>query len=75
MLFSLAVKNGPLEYLYPGVPFEPSRFPDLWWPIMVASAVLLVGTVILYNVRVRQLHRDLLLARGQQQQCRCTGKK
>jgi hypothetical protein len=54
------VKQGPLEYLYTagtGVPFNSKNFPDLWVPIMVAAGVLLIGTVILYNVRTRQLHR------------------
>ena len=57
MLTFLAVKNGVLEYLYPGVPFTSKNFPELWVPIMVAAGVLLVGTVVLYNIRVRQLHR------------------
>lgn len=57
MLSSVAVKKGPLEYLYPGVPFNSGNFPDLWTPIMLASFILLIGTIVLYNVRVRQLHR------------------
>jgi len=51
------VKNGPLDYIYPGVAFNSKNFPDLWVPIMVAAGVFLVGTIILYNVRSRQLHR------------------
>ena len=47
----------PNEYLIPGVQFNPRYFPDIFTPIWVASAVLLVLTVVLYNVRVRQLHR------------------
>ena len=57
MLTFPAVKLGPLEYLYPGVPFTDKNFPDLWWPIMIAAGVFLIVTVVLYNVRVRQLHR------------------
>ena len=56
MLSSIAVKVGVLEY-FGRVAFTPKNFPDLWWPIMAASAVLLVGAVVLYNVRSRQLHR------------------
>ena len=56
MLSSLAVKLGPLEYLGK-VEFSADKFPDLWFPIMAAAAVLLVGQVVLYNVRSRQLHR------------------
>jgi len=51
------VKLGPLEYLIPGVPFNPHNFPDTYWPIMITAAIGLVGTIVLYNVRVRQLHR------------------
>lgn len=43
----------PWEYL-----FEPfSDFPSLYNQIFVASVVLLIATVIFYNVRTRQLHR------------------
>jgi phosphatidylserine synthase len=60
MLTFPAVKLGPLEYLYrdgKGVAFNSHNFPDLWVPLMIAAAVFLVGTIVLYNVRVRQLHR------------------
>lgn len=56
MLSSIAVKLGVLEY-FGRVAFNPRNFPDLWWPIMVASGVLFVGAIVLYNVRSRQLHR------------------
>lgn len=56
MLSSVAVKLGPLEY-FGRVPFNAGNFPELWPAIMVASAALLIGTIVLYNVRVRQLHR------------------
>ena len=55
MLTFLAVKLGILDYLG-RVPFNSKNFPDLWVPIMVAAGVLLVGQIVLYNVRVRQLH-------------------
>ena len=43
----------PWEYL-----FEPfGDFPSLYNQIFVASVVLLIATVIFYNVRTRQLHR------------------
>jgi hypothetical protein len=45
----------PWEYLF--VPFGPHTFPDLFTPVWVASLVLLVTLVILYNVRTRALHR------------------
>jgi len=57
MLTFPPVKLGPLEYLIPGVPFNPHNFPDTYWPIMITAAIGLVGTIVLYNVRVRQLHR------------------
>jgi hypothetical protein len=57
MLSFAAVKNGVLEYLYPGVAFNSKNFPDLFVPLMAVAAVLLVGQVVLYNVRSRQLHR------------------
>ena len=33
------------------------NFPDLFWPTVWASIAALVATVVLYNVRTRQLHR------------------
>ena len=45
----------PWEYL--NKQFNPDNFPDIFTPIWVASAILLVLTVVLYNVRSRQLHR------------------
>jgi phosphatidylserine synthase len=50
------VKNGPLDYLG-RVEFDSKNFPDIFAAIWVASLVLLVGQVVLYNVRTRQLHR------------------
>jgi small-conductance mechanosensitive channel len=46
----------PLDYLG-RVEFNQKEFPDIYWLIGVAAFVLFVVTVILYNVRSRQLHR------------------
>jgi hypothetical protein len=37
--------------------FAAQTFQDIFYPITVAAAILLIGTVILYNVQVRRLHR------------------
>ena len=37
--------------------FDKEHFSDIFDPIWIASLVLLIGTVVLYNVRSRQLHR------------------
>lgn len=47
----------PNQYLIPGLQFNATNFPDIFHPIWISATVLLVVTVILYNVRVRQLHR------------------
>jgi phosphatidylserine synthase len=52
----ICVHLGPLEYLG-RVAFTQENFPDIYLPIWVASLVFFIGTIILYNVRVRQLHR------------------
>jgi hypothetical protein len=49
------VTKRPWEYLFDA--FNQQNFPDLYAPIWISSAVLLVTLVILYNVRTRQLHR------------------
>jgi hypothetical protein len=49
------VKLAPWEYLF--VAFNSQNFPDLFWPTSIASLVLLVVVVVLYNVRTRQLRR------------------
>ncbi|MBI3745544.1 MAG: hypothetical protein HY264_03300 [Chloroflexi bacterium] len=48
----------PWEYLWR--PFSATLFPDLYFPTLAASLVLLVLLVILYNVRTRALHRHRL---------------
>ena len=45
----------PWEYL--AQPWRPENFPDIYWPLVVASGVFLLGQVVVYNVRTRQLHR------------------
>jgi len=48
----------PWEYLWLG--FNKINFPDLFNQVWIASLVLLVMLVILYNVRTRALHRHRL---------------
>lgn len=45
----------PWEYLFTA--FSSVTFPDLFGWTWVMALVLLVATVVLYNVRTRQLHR------------------
>lgn len=47
--------RSPLDYLF--TPFSNATFPDLFWPMVIVSVVLLIGQVVLYNVRSRRLHR------------------
>jgi uncharacterized membrane protein len=49
------VHLSPWEYLFK--PFNQANFPDIWMPLLVASLVGLIATVVVYNVRTRQLHR------------------
>ena len=46
---------GPLDYLR--IPFNQQNFPDLFTPIWVAALCLLVGQIVMYNVRSQQQHR------------------
>ena len=48
----------PWEYLW--IPFSRVNFPDIYDPTWIASLVLLVALIILYNVRTRALHRHRL---------------
>src|SRR5688572_7704823 len=48
-------RQGFLEPL--GKQFIEQNFGDIFTPIWVAAAIFLIGTIILYNVRSRQLHR------------------
>jgi hypothetical protein len=52
------VKLLPWDYLWIG--FSSDNFPDLFNPVWIASLVLLVVLVVLYNVRTRALHRHRL---------------
>ncbi len=45
----------PWEYLFKS--FTEINFPDLYWPFLWASILLLIATVVVYNVRTRQLRR------------------
>ena len=45
----------PWEYLF--IPFNSENFPDIFHPTWIASLVLLVILIVLYNVRTRALHR------------------
>lgn len=45
----------PWEYLF--IEFSGPNFPDLFHPTWIASAILLVVLLVLYNVRTRALHR------------------
>jgi O-antigen/teichoic acid export membrane protein len=49
------VRLYPWEYLFRSFSLE--NFPDLYNPIWIGSLVLLVATIVVYNVRTRQLHR------------------
>lgn len=77
--YPAAVTNWIFDYLFggPDVPreklaFNGTNFPDIFNPIWVAAAIMLVLTVVLYNVRVRQLHRHEPL-RGMQEWLLWTG--
>jgi len=45
----------PWEYLF--TRFSAHTFPDIYTPLWVATLVLLVALVLLYNARTRALHR------------------
>jgi hypothetical protein len=49
------VRFAPWDYIWR--PFNPHLFPDLFTPTWVASLVLLIGLVVIYNVRTKALHR------------------
>jgi hypothetical protein len=51
------VSRSPWELLFARGGFGPENFPDLFYPLSVASFVLLVATIVLYNVQTRRLHR------------------
>lgn len=45
----------PWDYLF--LSFSSQNFPDLFHPTWIASAILLVVLIVLYNVRTKALHR------------------
>ena len=45
----------PWEYLFTS--FNSVNFPDLFHPMWISSAILLVVLIVLYNVRTRALHK------------------
>ena len=45
--------KAPWEYLFDA--FDDDAFPDLFDPVWMASGVLLIALIVLYNVRTRQL--------------------
>jgi hypothetical protein len=49
------VTLAPWDYLFES--FNSDNFPDLFHPTWIASLILLVVLLILYNVRTRALHR------------------
>lgn len=49
------MKNAPWEYLF--TEFNDARFPDLFNATWILAIIGIVATVILYNVRTRQLRR------------------
>jgi hypothetical protein len=52
------VSRLPWEYLFES--WDAVNFPDLYYTLFVASLVMLVATVVVYNVRTRQLHRHAI---------------
>jgi hypothetical protein len=48
----------PWEYLFRS--FSQINFPDLYMPFLWASILLLIATVVVYNVRTRQLRRHAI---------------
>ncbi len=53
-----AVTLWPWQYFF--ISFDDDWFPDLFNPIWIAAAVMLVAVVVLYNFRTRALHRHRL---------------
>ena len=45
----------PWEYLFTS--FNSGNFPDLFHPTWIASGILLIVLIVLYNVRTRRLHK------------------
>jgi hypothetical protein len=45
----------PWEYLFTS--FSSVNFPDLFHPTWIASGILLIVLIVLYNIRTRRLHK------------------
>jgi hypothetical protein len=52
------LKQLPWEYFW--VAFNKINFPDLFDPLWIASAVLLIALIVVYVLRTRALHRHKL---------------
>jgi small-conductance mechanosensitive channel len=50
------VSQGIIDSLFLRGGFSPQNFPDLFYSISIASFMLLVAAVVLYNVQTRRLH-------------------
>jgi small-conductance mechanosensitive channel len=57
LLLSIPMNQSFLDSLFLAGGFNPDNFPDLFYPVTIASLVFLVGTVVLYNVQTRRLRR------------------
>jgi small-conductance mechanosensitive channel len=56
------VNQNLLDSLFLEGGFHPDNFPDLFYPVTVVAFILLVGTVVLYNVMTRRLRHHPPLA-------------
>jgi hypothetical protein len=50
------VNQDPIDALF-RTGFTAEAFPDLFWPVLIASLVLFAGTIVLYMVQTRRLRR------------------
>ncbi len=50
------MNQGFIESLFRDGGFNPVNFPDLFDPVWIASLVLLIASVVFYNVQTRRLH-------------------
>jgi len=51
------VNQNLLDSLFLDGGFSDQNFPDLFYPVTIAALIFLVGTVVLYNLQLRRLHR------------------
>ena len=52
------MKLWPWDYLFKS--FDKTNFPDLYDQLLVASILMLIVTVVVYNVQSRRLHRHAI---------------